>query len=102
MVRVANVEDPQAGILISAREHGRIVRTIDRASFAVVDGNSTTSIRGVVDERAAIGGRVHVEHQFRDEKGLRLVGEIDDLRIPIWRRAPRTRGAETASATCSA
>src|SRR5215510_13729463 len=102
MVWIANVENPQAGILISAREHGRIVRTIDRASFAVVDGNSAAGIRGVLEERVAIGGRVHVEHQLRDEAGLRLVGEVDDLGIAIRRRASRARSAQTTLATRAA
>src|SRR5215468_2784806 len=98
MGKIANVEDSQACKLEGASEHGRIVGTIRYASFLVVSRNSAADFGRIIEHHSAIGWVAHLEPEFGDDYGVRLVGDVDDIRIPVRRRSAGTCGRRTADA----
>src|SRR5205823_14486673 len=111
---IANVENAQLRILKTASEHLRIFGIVsDTCFFAVVGrprlgrqvcpGRGSGGIRRRLSEqRRTIGGVVHFQPELGDDLRLRLVADVDDLRITERGRPPRTRGRPTARAARAA
>ena len=101
MGKIANVENSQACHLEGASEHCWIVGTIRNTSFLVVTRNSAADFWRIFEHQSAIGWVAHFEPEFGDDLGVRLVGDVDDIRVTVLGRSPGTccrRTADTAIA----
>src|SRR5205823_12863132 len=58
--------------------------------------------RRLSEQRRTIGGIVHFQPELGDDLRLRLVADVDDLRITERGRPPGTRGRPTARAARAA
>ena len=79
MVRVADVEDPQAGEDEAARDDARVVALRHGAVVAGVALRGAVGA-GVAGCCARLRGLVDLEPDVGDDLGLGLVGDVDDAR----------------------
>src|SRR5213592_4826983 len=94
MVWIANVENAQACIHPSASEHGRIVLTVYSASFGAVIRNYAAGIWRIIEHQRTIGGDAYFQHDFGDDFRVRLIADVDDIRITSRGRPPGTCGPQ--------
>src|SRR5262249_28507463 len=87
---IANVVDPGACTSRATSDHRRIVRTVHVASFGGIIEDTAADFWRLTEELLAIGGVVHFEHDLGDDLRVLLVGDVDDVRITVRRRSPRT------------
>src|SRR5215471_8153698 len=111
---VAYVENAQAGILSTASEHLGIVGIVSDTAFYTVVGRPRNGRqigprrgsggirRRLGEQRRAIRRVVHLQSEFGDDLRVRLVGDVDDLRVTesgepsATRAGPTVRGARGA------
>src|SRR5215510_5163185 len=99
MQDIANVVNSGACTSRAASEHRRTVRS---APFSGIVEGTAADFWWLIEEMFAIGGVVHFEHDLGDDLGVFLVGNVDDVRITVRRRSPRTCRRQTANASLTA
>src|SRR5215471_21840057 len=102
MGEIANVENSQACKLEGASEHGWIVGTIRNTSFLVVSRNSAADFWRIIEQQSTIGWIAHLEPEFGDDFGVRLVGDVDDIRVTVRGCSPGTCGRRTTDTSIAA
>src|SRR5262249_6100634 len=80
----------------------RILRAVRIASFSGIVEETVADFWRLIEEFLAIGGVVHFEHDLGDDLGVPLVADVDDVRITVRRRSPRTRRRETTNTSLPA
>src|ERR1700694_1164470 len=102
MGKIANVENSQTCKLEGASEHGWMVGTFRNTSFLVVSRNSAADFWRIIEHHGAIGWVAHFEPGLRAYFGVRLVGDVDDIRVTVRGCSPGTCGRRTADAAIAA
>src|SRR5262249_34885792 len=97
--KIANVENSQACKLERASEHCRIVGAIRYTSFLVVSRNSAADFWRIIEQQSTIDWVAHFQPEFGDDFRVRLVGDVDDIRVTVRGCSPGTCGRRTADAS---